>query len=407
MNGILESMRKMSVERGWIMEYYEDEAMERMKRAIRDAFGEIGAEVTTLALDKDGPEIIILQPLLSARGISVVPKDYRVTVIGEAKDKSGVAYVKVNGKDSALEPIQGGARFSASIILAVGENDVMLEAMDTHENRSRYSFRIMRKTEGVALPKPGPAVSLPCLWAVVVGISDYSDPRIPDLKYADADAKGFYSFLKQQKEKGVFKKIRTEYLLNQEATLRNLKSALGDLVDARTDDIVLIYFAGHGMTDKVGKPYLLTYDSNIDELYATAMPMSEFNNLLKDRIHSERTLILADACHSGGIGTEFRGTADIYSQFYNLIKTEKGKAILTASRAKELSKEDKTLGHGVFTYYLLKGLQGEADTDQDGIITLSELYDYVYDEVRSCTNGAQHPELKGNYDNRMPLSVVK
>ena len=86
-----------------------------------------------------------------------------------------------------------------------------------------------------------------------------------------------------------------------------------------------------------------------------------------------------------------------------------GIAIFSASSAQEFSYEDKKWGggHGVFTYYLVTGLRGAADANADGIITIRELYDYVYRKVAESTGGKQHPELKGNFDNSLPLSVIK
>jgi uncharacterized caspase-like protein len=93
------------------------------------------------------------------------------------------------------------------------------------------------------------------------------------------------------------------------------------------------------------------------------------------------------------------------NEFKKFLETSKGRAILTASRAKELSQEDSKLGHGLFTYYLLQGLSGKADANGDNIVTVSELYDYVNEQVVKTSRGSQHPELKGNFDNNLPLAI--
>ncbi len=87
-----------------------------------------------------------------------------------------------------------------------------------------------------------------------------------------------------------------------------------------------------------------------------------------------------------------------------------GLAILSASRANELSQEDSKWGggHGVFTYYLIRGLGGEADkSPSDGFVTLRELRDYLYDKVSQCTSNLQTPELVGNYDPNLPIAIVR
>ena len=136
--------------------------------------------------------------------------------------------------------------------------------------------------------------------------------------------------------------------------------------------------------------------------------MERISDIIKDRIVSQKTIVIADACHSGGIGSDFRGisTPDLYTEFGESMKKYSGKAILTASRARELSQELAEFEQGVFTYYLIEGLNGKADNDNDGIVTLSEIYDYVYENVKEVTGGIQHPDLKGNYDNNLPLSII-
>ena len=83
-----------------------------------------------------------------------------------------------------------------------------------------------------------------------------------------------------------------------------------------------------------------------------------------------------------------------------------GVAVLSASSANEMSFEDEKWNGGAFTYYLLGGLNGRADRNQDQIVTLRELFDYVYEKVPQATEGQQHPELKGDFSNNLPLMEV-
>ena len=92
----------------------------------------------------------------------------------------------------------------------------------------------------------------------------------------------------------------------------------------------------------------------------------------------------------------------------NLQKTKPGRATITASEANELSREGKEWGdHGVFTYYLLKALKGEADLNDNGIVTITEAFNYVNNKVRRSTNSQQHPNIQGEFDHNLPLSVIK
>jgi uncharacterized caspase-like protein len=92
-----------------------------------------------------------------------------------------------------------------------------------------------------------------------------------------------------------------------------------------------------------------------------------------------------------------------------LTEARDGVAILSASSAAELSEEGEHYGggHGAFTYFLLEALRGKADMDGNGIVTLREAYDHTYRNVSETTEGRQHPELKGIFDNELPLIDVK
>ena len=181
--------------------------------------------------------------------------------------------------------------------------------------------------------------------------------------------------------------------------------------------MVIIFFAGHGATEKdVMSPdgdglekYLLPYDADPKDLYATALPMGEISRIF-NRIRSERLVFIADSCYSGASGgrtisvTGMR--ANISDAFLDRIVGGKGRIIMTASGANEVSTEDETLEHGVFTYFLLEGLRGKADTDQDGVITVDEVYGYVSKHVPHATGQEQHPIKKGIVEGCLILGII-
>ena len=181
--------------------------------------------------------------------------------------------------------------------------------------------------------------------------------------------------------------------------------------------MVIIFFAGHGATEKdVMSPdgdglekYLLPYDADPRDLYATALPMEEISRVFK-RIRSERLVFLADSCYSGASGgrtIDITGIrANISDAFLDRIASGKGRVIMTASGANEVSAENEELKHGVFTYYLVEGLKGMADADGDGLITVEEVYRYVSDKVPQATGQEQHPVKKGTVEGRLILGVT-
>jgi uncharacterized caspase-like protein len=98
--------------------------------------------------------------------------------------------------------------------------------------------------------------------------------------------------------------------------------------------------------------------------------------------------------------------ANISDAFLDRLAGGKGKVIISASSANEVSVENGELRHGVFTYYMLQGLRGKADTDQDGLITADEVYRYVSEKVTRATGQEQNPVKKGAVEGQLVLGVV-
>jgi uncharacterized caspase-like protein len=153
-------------------------------------------------------------------------------------------------------------------------------------------------------------------------------------------------------------------LLDEEASLDKLKTTLGTVLrrHAGKDDTVIIFLAGHGATETDAsspdgdglEKYILPYNADPKDLYSTAMPMSEVARIFQ-RISSERLVFIGDTCYSGASGGRTilgGGTrAHVSGAFLERLSQGKGRVILTASDANEVSVEKEELKHGVFTYY--------------------------------------------------------
>jgi tetratricopeptide (TPR) repeat protein len=252
------------------------------------------------------------------------------------------------------------------------------------------------------------------LWAVVIGVSSYKNlsPE-SQLHYAHRDAEDIAAFLRSPNGGG-FPSNQIKVLLNQDATLPAIRTALGTWLprSSEPDDVVYVFFAGHGVVEGDNDGYLLAYDSDPQNLYATALPVAELNRIITERVHAREVVLMADACHSGKIGWASRGVEDrlLINRYLDEVgKSGAGVFRLLASRAEERSYEDARWGggHGAFTYYLLEGLKGKADLDHDGVVRAAELIDYLSRVVPEQTTALQHPRAAGNIDGRMPLSVVQ
>ena len=296
-----------------------------------------------------------------------------IQLSGVAEDEQGLERLEIFINNRPIEKKMGrgikvkGKRyprrldFAERIPLERGENRIKLRAIDSDGLSSEKMLTVHK----VEIRKN--------IWAAVIGINNY--PHVRKLQYAVNDARAFYDYLVHSNQIPV---ENVTLLLNQEANLTKVRSILGTHLKsiANKDDMVIIYFAGHGATEKdVMSPdgdglekYLLPYDADPKDLYATALPMGEISRIF-NRIRSERLIFIADSCYSGASGgrtisvTGMR--ANISDAFLDRIAGGKGRIILTASGANEVSSEDEKLQHGVFTYFLLKGLRGKADTDKD------------------------------------------
>ena len=287
--------------------------------------------------------------------------------------------------------------------LEYGENIILVSVRDTDGVTTEEEITVIREKEGGRI------------WAAVIGINHYQNIR--DLKYAVNDAQAFENYLKEYigiPDENIF------FLVDQGATQAEIKSLLGTKIKRKAgkDDTVIIFYAGHGAveTDPLDpdgdgyEKYLLPYDANLDDLYSTAIAMEEIKKIFW-RIRAERLIFIADTCYSGASGGRTmlasKTRATLSEKFFERISKGKGRVIISACSANEISKEDDSLQHGVFSYYLLKGLKGEADFDGDGIITVSELFGFLSKKVPEASGQDQHPVRKGETEGELVIGRIK
>ena len=222
--------------------------------------------------------------------------------------------------------------------------------------------------------------------------------------FAERDAQAIFTALISP-EGGNFRVENVHVLTNEKATLAGLRREIDTWLPsvAKDDDRVLIYFAGHGFMFQ-GKGYLAPADFDRERIAETGYPMDDLGSVIGGKIKAKSKILLTDACHSGAITPE--DTENLNNRFGDLTKSLFS---LTASRARERSYEVADLkgGHGVFTYYVVQGMEGAADASGDGVVTADELAEYVHTQVREYTDNKQNPTSdKANYDPEMLLAYV-
>ena len=251
------------------------------------------------------------------------------------------------------------------------------------------------------------------LWAVVIGVSSYRNlNKEQQLQYAHRDAQDFAAFLRSPNGGG-FPANQVTVMLNQDATVSAMRSALGTALprSVEPDDVVVIFFAGHGVVEGDRDGYLLAHDSDPQNLYATAMPIAELDRIVTERIKARSVILIADACHAGKLGWTSRSTETqtMVNRYLDEVgKSGQGVLRILGSRADQRSYEGEQWGggHGVFTHFLLKGLKGEADKDKDGFVRAAEVLEYLSEMVPKETKSLQHPRAAGSIDPRLPLAVL-
>jgi tetratricopeptide (TPR) repeat protein len=244
-------------------------------------------------------------------------------------------------------------------------------------------------------------------YAVLIGISKYKSPELT-LQFAERDATVFDQLLLSPRG-GAIPPENILLLANEHATTAAVRNAFQNFLKQKATkaDTVILMIAGHGTVEQPGskKGFILTYDSDPQDLNSTALPMAELQSLFEEQVNKVgRVILFIDVCRSGTIGT-IKNT-NINGDVQHLGEVEGDLFGLMASRPRELSLEGPQFGggHGLFSYYVLKGLEGDADANKDGKVDVSELIKYVTDQVSSASDNKQHPREFGTYDNSMKLS---
>jgi uncharacterized caspase-like protein len=248
-------------------------------------------------------------------------------------------------------------------------------------------------------PAP-PPVAMPQskVFALVVGVASYD--HMPVLRYTDDDAYRFYAFLKSL-EGGALPDEQVRVLIDEEATRENVLNSMDEVFSqAGPNDLIIFYFSGHGLN---GSFLPIDFDGFNNKI-AHEEVAAAFN-----KCKARFKLCLADACHSGSlIAMRSAEPEPALVQFYSyLAKSVSGTALLMSSKADETSLESAGLRQGVFSHFLIRGLKGEADTNKDKVVTVQELFDFINDKVRDYTGNRQSPVIKGTYDPKMPVAVVR
>jgi uncharacterized caspase-like protein len=335
-----------------------------------------------------------------------------------------------------------------SIELSPGSNRVQVVVVNDKGVESAETFSVAY--DGAA-PQPQ-------LYILAIGVSKYLDARY-DLTYAAKDAADRVALLEQrakQREEIValnpdagkaaepreapksFYQVHSLKLLDADATRDKILKAREFLRQAKPEDEVIVFFAGHGLLDEKLDYYFGASDINFARPSERGLSYEDIESLL-DGVPARRKLVLMDSCHSGEVDKdgELQGApasdsekgktdpvkqrafprADIVGgatsrvglsnsftllqELFTDLRRGSGAAVISAASGVEFAYEAPEWNNGVFTFATLEGLKsGSADRNRDGVVTVSELRDYVTEKVQQLTQGKQRPTARReNLDN--------
>lgn len=339
-------------------------------------------------VDSEGPEIVIFEPA-TRRGIAIVSKYETISVRGMVTDKSGLAWLTINGIKT---PVDEKDFFLKDIALREGENQIIITAQDSLGNRSQYQAKVNCKGRskagnvGIDLAKQGKGALYAKSYAVVIGINQYE--KWAPLEFAVADSRA----VTQLFERSGFDQIIS--IQDHEATQRRLLTILGHELPRMVgrDDRLVIYFAGHGQTEELAnggkKGYIIPVDADTSNYFATAISMETLRSL-SARIPAKHILYVMDSCYSGlGLNRSAGLSVDV-DDYIHEMSSRRAVQIITAGGKDEPVEEKQ--GHGLFTKYFLLAMKGEADSNSDGLITASELGSFVKPQVAKASGKRQTP----------------
>ena len=329
--------------------------------------------------------------------------DKQGVIEGYVTDNTGVAEITVDG--SAV-PLTSTGYFEYRTFVPANGINVQVQATDFAGLTSVISVSLQRPASTtiatITFDRLNPlgkrVVANPNALALIVGVADYENTPAKAI-FADSDAAMFRDYAS---EKLGIPESRIKTLLDGDADERQLllsvKNWLSRAVRQNQSD-VYVFFAGHGLASDDGeKMYILPYDGAPELLEDTAVSRERlFADIAAANPRS--VTVFLDTCYSGTT----RGPDMLVASRPIAIRAKEqavpeGFTVMTAAAGNQTAKPLMEAKHGMFSYFLMKGMEGDADANQNNQITAGELHAYVQQNVIQQSSGSQTPELQGDAD---------
>ena len=321
---------------------------------------------------------------------SLSVNDKQATISGAIKDSSKITELLIKGKEV---PIDKNGNFSISRYVRLGRNTFDIVALDAFGNKVSKVVTITRNKDiAKNLDKP---LDLPSFKgrkdknavALIIGLDGYEN--IARAPWAESDASVFFDYAQQSLGIPADRiALITGDKSDRSGIYDSLDMWLPTMVE-EGDSNVYVYFAGHGLATADGEQaYLIPYDGNLENLRRTAIPRKEVISVLKD-LKAKSVTLFMDTCYSGtpkgGKGTlvaDSRGLRIVKKD--NFSSLPKNFTIFSAASNQQTASSHPNLENGLFSYWMMRGLGGEADNNNDRKITNGELHKFINKNVKKA-----------------------
>lgn len=278
-------------------------------------------------------------------------------------------------------------RLSEGVESSNGEQKIFRHTVTLQNGQNKIEAFAMNSAGMIESPRASADVSWqgktskPNLYVLTVAVNKYRDKDLW-LNYCVPDADSIEESFKKQ-QSGLYQNVCVYSLKDAEVTKEGLEQKFKELSSIVTADDVFVFFvSGHGTAYDDGDYYFIPVNfryTNKTDIPLKAISKSDLTKNLS-LIKAGKSLMMLDTCNSGAFFADSnkRGMGD--KGIFERLSRATGHAILAAASDSQSAMEGYN-GHGVFTYVLLNGLAGKADSDGDGFVTLSELSSYVENQV--------------------------
>jgi WD40 repeat protein len=395
-------LKNLEIGHDGIIDFYYQSYLKRLKKH--------GLKIEDLQQDIHAPELTIVN-------YSAAQKNDLATVQIKAKDSKYqldrivvfINGVPIFGKTGMAIPASQNVNKTLEIELAKGKNNIEISVYNEKGTESLREYLVIEN---------GTPVEKPNLYLVAIGTSQYKNQKF-NLKYAAKDAQ---DLAKTFGTDPMYAQVYTRVMVDKEVTSANIAQLKNFLGGATRNDVVMVFVAGHGLLDENFDYYYAAHDVDFNNPRNNGIPYEQIENLLEG-IRALKKLLIMDTCHSGELDAEevelavanetemgdvlFRNvgfgvrqkqgkglvnTSEMVKELFVDLRKGTGATVISSSGGAEFSMESDQWKNGLFTYCLISGLTTKkADLNNDGSIVLSELKEYVQQNVKELSRGKQTP----------------